>query len=105
MEQQFDFDDLAQIELAAQDASAALLRFLIQQVDRKMAREPEACGEHGQILLLKLHHLLTQHQVHAAAAAVDTVYLAPELVIDGVARGRKPARPRRARGASPSAAR
>jgi len=81
MDHTIDFDDLNQVELAAQDASAAMLRYLIRQVERRMAREPEAHGEHAQILLLKLHHLLTQQQVHAAHHARQAHYLAPDLVI------------------------
>ena len=42
MDHTIDFDDLNQVELAAQDASAAMLRYLIRQVERRMAREPEA---------------------------------------------------------------
>lgn len=89
-------DDLAAIELAAHEASAPLLRYYIRQVERLVARDPAGCGEHGQILLLKLHHLLTQQQVLAAQSAGAGAYLAPNLVIGERRAGPSPARQARA---------
>ena len=91
-----EVSDLHQVELLARDAPAAMLRYLIRVVEREMARDAEGCGEHGRILLLKLHHLLTQQQVqavHAAHQAREATYLAPELVLQAPTRRR----PRRAR--------
>ena len=73
---------LTQIELAARDASAPMLRMLIRQAGDTIAADPVASGEYGQILLLKLDHLLTQQQAIAAQhRGAGLAYLAPHLVV------------------------
>ena len=96
MDNSIDFDDLEQVELAAENASAPMLRYLIRQLERRLARPGSTHGEHGLILLLKLHHLLTQQQILAAHhRARETAYLAPDLVIrDGRVHPTEPVRTR-----------
>jgi hypothetical protein len=85
-------DILSQIEREARGAPAPLLRCLIAQAEQLNAAGPEAAGEFGRFLLLKLHHLLTQQQVRAAqSASARTAYLAPHLVIGEAAASRQQA--------------
>jgi hypothetical protein len=81
---------LSQIELAAQQAPASMLRLLMQELAGAVDDLPDECAEYGRMLLLKLDHLLTQQQVLAAQASSQASgYLAPHLVIqDGADRRR-----------------
>jgi hypothetical protein len=74
---------LNQIEIAANDATAPVLRQLIKMSETVTGSTDDGdAAELGGILLLKLSHLLTQqHALRARARNGAPSYLAPLLVI------------------------